>query len=177
MGSILWTNYGYPLCKLYKKFYKDRINFSEGKPPTSIPKITFMIPYIKFVNYPQDYKWWIDLLIPQPSPFVETMSRDIYKSSSGQELINFKWVTYGYIYHFIIISGRAFLAMNFCFAANTAIFDQSQHMYATHRENFLQITNIFGFFHLFFVLRKFAYKLFRDARSLFGEFELTYCIV
>ncbi|GES87525.1 hypothetical protein GLOIN_2v1874143 [Rhizophagus clarus] len=171
-GSILWTKYGYPLRMLYKKFYKDRINSSEDIPPTNIPKITFMIPYIKFVNYPQDYKWWIDLLIPQPSPFVETMSRDIYKSLSGRELINFKWVTYGYIYHFIIMSGHAFLAMNFCFAANTAIFDQSQHRYAAYREIFLRITTIFGFFHLFFVLRKFAYKMFCDTRNLFGEFEL-----
>ncbi|PKC68660.1 hypothetical protein RhiirA1_456954 [Rhizophagus irregularis] len=154
-GSILWTKYGYPLHKLYKKFYKDRRNSSESiLTPIDIPKITFIVPYIKFANYPQDYKWWIDLLLPQPSPFVETMNRDIYKSLNGRELINFKWLTYGYVYHIIIMSGHAFLAVSFSFAANTAIFDQSQCRYAAHREQLLRISITFGFFYLFFMLHK-----------------------
>ncbi|PKY52182.1 hypothetical protein RhiirA4_469660 [Rhizophagus irregularis] len=172
-GSILWTKYGYPLHKLYKKFYKDRRNTSESiLTPIDIPKITFIVPYIKFANYPQDYKWWVDLLLPQPSPFVETMNRDIYKSLNGRELINFKWLTYGYVYHIIIMSGHAVLAVSFSFAANTAIFDQSQYRYAAHREQFLRISITFGFFYLFFMLRKLAYKMFRDTRNLLRDYEL-----
>ncbi|GBC40289.2 hypothetical protein GLOIN_2v1881126 [Rhizophagus irregularis DAOM 181602=DAOM 197198] len=177
-GSILWTKYGYPLHKLYKKFYKDRSNSSESiLTPIDIPKITFIVPYIKFANYPQDYKWWVDLLLPQPSPFVETMNRDIYKSLNGRELINFKWLTYGYVYHIIIMSGHAFLAVSFSFAANTAIFDQSQYRYAAHREQFLRISITFGFFYLFFMLRKFAYKMFRDTRNFLRDYALAFYVL
>ncbi|GBB87276.1 hypothetical protein RclHR1_13700007 [Rhizophagus clarus] len=44
------------------------------------PSITFLIPYIKFVNYPQDYNFWSDFFLPEPSLFVEIVSKDIYKS-------------------------------------------------------------------------------------------------
>jgi hypothetical protein len=37
-----------------------------------IPTITFMVPYIKFVNYLRDYNWFIELFKPQSNPFVET---------------------------------------------------------------------------------------------------------
>jgi hypothetical protein len=52
-----------------------------------------MIPYIKFVNYPKVYKWYLELFKPQPSLFVKMMSRDIYKTWDGEVLINFKWNT------------------------------------------------------------------------------------
>src|SRR5262249_14179540 len=85
---------------------------------TKIPTITFMNPYIKFVNYPQlqnypllqnhlqNYPslqyyiyWLLELIKPQPSPFVETINRDIYKTWNGEALINFKWDTYGKYYY------------------------------------------------------------------------------
>jgi hypothetical protein len=168
-GSVLWSKYGYSLHELYKKFYKDHRNSSEG-----IPKVTFMVPYIKFVNYPQEYRWWIDLLLPQSSPFVEAMNIDVYKSSNGREIINFKWLTYGYIYYFIIMFGHTFLAMNFCFAANTAVYGKFQHKYAAHKEQLLQVSIAFGFFHLFFAFRKFVYKMFRNTRNFISEFELIW---
>ncbi|CAG8543339.1 15511_t:CDS:2 [Funneliformis caledonium] len=59
------------------------------------PAITFIIPYFKFVSYPQKYSWWKELIKPQPSPFVETISRDIYKTMNGEALIIFKWNSYG----------------------------------------------------------------------------------
>ncbi|UZO07406.1 uncharacterized protein OCT59_027690 [Rhizophagus irregularis] len=39
----------------------------------TMPSITLMNPYIKFVNYPQDYNLFKELLIPQSSPFVKTI--------------------------------------------------------------------------------------------------------
>jgi hypothetical protein len=61
----------------------------------SEPTVTFMIPYIKFVSAPQNYSWWRELIKPQPSPFVETINREIYKTWNGEALINFKWNLYG----------------------------------------------------------------------------------
>ena len=36
-----------------------------------------MIPYINFVNYSKDYNWFLELIKPQPSPFTETINRNI----------------------------------------------------------------------------------------------------
>ncbi|PKK75983.1 hypothetical protein RhiirC2_773001 [Rhizophagus irregularis] len=69
------------------------------------PSITFMIPYVKFVNYPRNYNWFWELIKPQPSPFVKTISGDIYKTWEGEALINFKWNTYGKYYHLLIWLG------------------------------------------------------------------------
>ncbi|PKC65064.1 hypothetical protein RhiirA1_461534, partial [Rhizophagus irregularis] len=33
---------------------------------TTTPTVTFMIPYINFVNYSKDYNWFIELIRPQP---------------------------------------------------------------------------------------------------------------
>ncbi|PKK70585.1 hypothetical protein RhiirC2_849799 [Rhizophagus irregularis] len=54
-----------------------------------------MIPYIKFVNYPKDYDWLLKIIMPQSSPFVKTISGDIYKTWNGEAIINFKWNTFG----------------------------------------------------------------------------------
>ncbi len=78
-----------------------------------------MIPYIKFVNYPQEYKRFQDWIMPQPSPFVKTISnKEIYKTWSGEALINFKWSTYGFIYYFLIWSGYYLLLLFFMMAAS-----------------------------------------------------------
>ncbi|CAI2197065.1 9116_t:CDS:2, partial [Funneliformis geosporum] len=84
---------------LYYSLVKSK--FSKG----SKLSITFMIPYIKFASYPQYYSWWSELIIPQPSPFVESISKDIYKSLNGEALINFKWNSYGKYYYAIIWMG------------------------------------------------------------------------
>ncbi|PKY17222.1 hypothetical protein RhiirB3_382357 [Rhizophagus irregularis] len=50
----------------------------------TLPTITFMIPYIKFVNYPKNYNWFLELIRPQSSPFIKTISKDIYKTWNGE---------------------------------------------------------------------------------------------
>ncbi|RIA87082.1 hypothetical protein C1645_828290, partial [Glomus cerebriforme] len=71
-------------------------------PAPTTPTITFMIPYIKFVNYPKDYNWLLELIKPQPSPFAKIKNEDIYKTWNGEALINFKWNKYGKYYYTII---------------------------------------------------------------------------
>ena len=56
----------------------------------SKPTITFIIPYIKFISYPQDYNWWKELIKPKPSPFVETITNDIYKTWNGEALLGIR---------------------------------------------------------------------------------------
>src|ERR1051326_5813762 len=88
------------------------LTFSKPFKPTllSTPKITFIVPYIKFVNYPQDYIWWKELIIPQPSLFVKTTNcKEIYNTWSGEALLNFKWNTYGMYYHTMIWAGYSCL--------------------------------------------------------------------
>ncbi|CAG8567938.1 8311_t:CDS:2 [Funneliformis mosseae] len=50
---------------------------------SSKPTITFMIPYIKFVSYPEDYDWIEELFHPQPSPFIETISNITTKTTNA----------------------------------------------------------------------------------------------
>ncbi|RGB41500.1 hypothetical protein C1646_752056 [Rhizophagus diaphanus] len=67
---------------------------------TKTPTIMFMSPYIKFINYPQEYNW-----------FKETWD--------GEALIDFKWNNYGkYYYALIWIVYIAFLG---CFTAAATI--------------------------------------------------------
>ncbi|GET00513.1 hypothetical protein GLOIN_2v823409 [Rhizophagus clarus] len=87
------------------------------------PTIIFMNPYIKFVNYPKDYNWFWELIKPQPSPFVKTINRDIYKTWNGEALINFKWITYGMYYYTII--WFIFTAFLGCFTAVATIPQQN----------------------------------------------------
>src|SRR2546430_14306665 len=78
---------------IYTKYFESK----------SMPTITFMVPYIKFVNYPQDYNWFMDWIKPKPSPFIETVhSKEIYSTWNGEALINFKWDTYGKYYYYIM---------------------------------------------------------------------------
>ncbi|GBB97315.1 hypothetical protein RclHR1_29630001, partial [Rhizophagus clarus] len=88
-------------------------------PPT--PTTIFMNPYIKFVNYPKVYNWFFELIYPQPSPFVETINRDIYKTWSGEVIIKSKWNNFGKYYYAIIWIG--FIAFLGCFTAAATIPD------------------------------------------------------
>ncbi|PKY32367.1 hypothetical protein RhiirB3_450509, partial [Rhizophagus irregularis] len=65
---------------------------------TTTPTITFMIPYINFVNYSKNYNWFLELIRPQSSPFTKTINRNIYKTWNGEALINFKWNSYGNVF-------------------------------------------------------------------------------
>ncbi|GES86118.1 hypothetical protein GLOIN_2v1874127 [Rhizophagus clarus] len=121
---------------------------------STIPTIIFMVPYIKFINYPQIYKWSSELIKPQPSPFIETINKNIYKTWNGEALINFKWNTYG-IYYYMII-WIMFLALLGCFTAVATI----PQLYNNEdiRKQLLITSIILGFIHLSFEIRQIIYN-------------------
>jgi hypothetical protein len=136
-----------------------------------IPAIIFMSPYIKFVNYPKDYNWFLELIWPQPSPFVETINRDIYRTWNGEVLINFKWNNYGKYYYAIILIG--FLALLGCFNVAATLTDIDVNV----RNQLLIATIILGFIHLSFEVRQIIYnpiKWIRDFWNIFGKYNTYY---
>ncbi|POG74053.1 hypothetical protein GLOIN_2v1580389, partial [Rhizophagus irregularis DAOM 181602=DAOM 197198] len=131
------------------------------------PTIIFMNPYIKFVNYPKDYNWFLELIWPQPSPFAETINRDIYRTWNGEVLINFKWNNYGKYYYAIILI--VFLALLGCFNVAATIADMDENI----RNQLLNATIILGFIHLSFEVRQIIYnpiKWIRDFWNIFGKY-------
>ncbi len=66
------SNYFHLINEIYdygfsKRYYNSFYFISNLIFPKKLkPTITFIIPYIKFVNYPQDYGWW-ELIKPKPS--------------------------------------------------------------------------------------------------------------
>jgi hypothetical protein len=139
------------------------------------PEITFMVPYIKFVNYSKDYNWWIELLLPKPSLFVETMSKDNYKSLNGIALIMFKWYSFGTTYYIVIMVGHLILFISFYFVALADI--QFQEIRGETRVVFLWVSIILGFFHLLFVFRQFVYRMIRNPfKKLFVKSGLIFGI-
>ncbi|PKK59541.1 hypothetical protein RhiirC2_794699 [Rhizophagus irregularis] len=135
----------------------------------STSTITFMIPYIKFVNYPQNYNWLLEILIrPQPSPFVKTISRDIYKTWNGEALINFKWNTYGKYYYIIIwITFMAFLC---CFTAAATI--SKQYIDEDIRKQLLITSIIFGFIYLSFEICQIIYNPIKWIQDFWNIFDI-----
>jgi hypothetical protein len=161
---------GFSFCYYY--FYKTFIFISKkySKVSPTSPTITFMIPYIKFVNYPQDYNWFLEIIKPQPSPFTETISKDIYKTWSGEALINFKWNTYGKYYYAII--WIKFMALLGCFTAAATI--PRQYINDDVREQLFIASIILGFIHLSFEFRQFIYnstKWFYNFWNVFGKYK------
>ncbi len=139
--------------------------------------ITFIIPYIKFVCYPQDYKWWWELIKPKPSPFVKTITNDIYKTWNGEALINFKWNLYGKYYYAII--WIVFTALLGCFTTATTI---SEDLISDDiRKRLLIVSIILGFIHSMCEFRQFIYdpiKWFRDPWNYFGKnIDLQYLFI
>ncbi len=154
---------------LSKCYYKTYYFISDLIFPEKLkPTITFIIPYIKFVSYPQDYSWW-ELIKPKPSPFVETINREIYKTWNGEALINFKWNSYGKFYYAIILI--MFTALLGCFTAATTLSDG--YISENIRKQLLITSIILGFTHfLLFEFRQFIYnpiKWFRDPWNYFGK--------
>jgi len=132
------------------------------------PTITFIIPYIKFVDAPQYDSWWRELFIPQPSPFVETINREIYKTWNGEALINFKWNLFG-IYCYIII-WILFTALLGCFTV-AATFSEELISQDTRKVLFKASIGL-GFIHFIFEFRQFIYdpiEWFFDAWNFFGK--------
>jgi hypothetical protein len=126
-----------------------------------------MNPYIKFINYPKEYNWFLELILPQPSPFVKTINRDIYRNWNGEVLINYKWDNYGKYYYAIIWIG--FLALFGCFTTAATITDIDDNV----RKRLLIATIILGFIHLSFEVRQIIYdpiKWIRDFWNIFGKY-------
>jgi hypothetical protein len=130
------------------------------------PTIIFMIPYIKFINYPQDYNWILELIKPQPSPFIETINENIYKTWNIEALINFKWNTYG-IYYYMII-WIMFVTLLGCFTAVATI----PQLYDNEdvRKQLLNASIILGFFHLIFEIRQMIYNPIKWIYDLWNRF-------
>ncbi|PKB97836.1 hypothetical protein RhiirA5_432418 [Rhizophagus irregularis] len=156
--SIWWCKYNL----LISKFVKEEI-FKHKKTTT----IMFMNPYIKFINYPQEYNWFKELIKSQPSPFVETINQDIYKTWDGEALIDFKWNNYGkYYYTLIWIVYIVFLG---CFTAAATI-PQQQYIDEDTQNQLLIASIILGFIHLSFEIRQFIYDPIRWLRNFWNIF-------
>jgi hypothetical protein len=135
---------------------------------SKFPTIIFMNPYIKFVNYPQNYNWFLEFIRPQSSPFVKTINKDIYKTWNGEALINFKWNTYGKYYYAII--WIAFMSFLGCFTAVATI--PQNHLNENDKKGLLISSITLGFIHLSFEVRQFIYnpiKWFHNYWNFFGK--------
>ncbi|PKY61887.1 hypothetical protein RhiirA4_487491, partial [Rhizophagus irregularis] len=135
---------------------------------TTTPTITFMIPYINFVNYSKDYNWFLELIRPQPSPFTETINRNIYKTWNGEALINFKWNAYGkYYYAMIWILLMALLG---CFTAAATI--SQQFINEEVRKQLFIASIILGSIHLIFEIRQFCYNITKWFYNFWNIFDI-----
>jgi hypothetical protein len=150
-------------------FYADHFIFKKDKNNiVTVPTITFMIPYVNFVNYSKDYNWFLELIRPQSSPFTETINRNIYKTWNGEALINFKWNTYGKYYYAMIWT--LFMALLGCFTAAATI--PQQYINEDVRQQLFIASIILGSIHLFFEFRQFFYnitKWFYNFWNIFGK--------
>ncbi|GBB98779.1 hypothetical protein RclHR1_03320005 [Rhizophagus clarus] len=133
------------------------------------PMINFMDPYIKFVNYPQEYNWFVELFKPKSSPFVKAINRDIYKTWNGEILIDFKWNKYGKYYYLVIWIG--FILLLGCFTAAATI--SKQYIDDNIRNKLLIASIIFGFIHLSFEVRQFIYDPIKWSGDFWNYFDLT----
>ncbi|PKY57911.1 hypothetical protein RhiirA4_549853 [Rhizophagus irregularis] len=157
--SIWWCKYNLSMSE----FAKEEI-FEH----TTTQTIIFMNPYIKFVNYPQKYNWFKELIKPQYSPFVETINKDIYKTWNGETLIDFKWNNYGkYYYTLIWIVYMTFLG---CFTAAATI--PQQYIDEDTQIQLLIASIILGFIHLSFEIRQFIYNPIRWFRNFWNIFDM-----
>ncbi|GBC19313.2 hypothetical protein GLOIN_2v1881126 [Rhizophagus irregularis DAOM 181602=DAOM 197198] len=154
-----------PIFYIYHFFVKAKEELFKH---TTTPTIIFMNPYIKFVNYPQKYNWFKELIKPQYSPFVETINKDIYKTWNGETLIDFKWNNYGkYYYALIWIVYMAFLG---CFTAAATI--PQQYIDEDTQNQLLIASIILGFIHLSFEIRQFIYNPIRWFRNFWNIFDI-----
>jgi hypothetical protein len=145
--DVLSITYYYLAEPLIFKLFKKDI--------TTTPTITFMVPYINFVNYSKDHNWFLELIRPQPSSFTETINRNIYKTWSGEALINFKWNAYGKYYYTMI--WILFMALLGCFTAAATI--PQQYINEEVRQQLFIASIILGFIHLILKIRQFFYNI------------------
>ncbi|GET00349.1 hypothetical protein GLOIN_2v1874127 [Rhizophagus clarus] len=103
--------------------------------------------------YSFQYLQLIDLTRSILCPFVETMSREIYKTWNGEAIINFKWNTYGRYYYMMIWIG--FMAYLGCFTAAATI--PQQYIDDNIQKKLLIASIVLGFIHLSFEVRQVIY--------------------
>ncbi|PKY42634.1 hypothetical protein RhiirA4_456466 [Rhizophagus irregularis] len=156
----------YGFFNLYFNVVKKFLKIIPISTTPTTPIITFVNPYIKFVNYPKDYNWFLELIWPQSSPFVETMNRDIYRTWNGEVLINFKWEHYGKYYYAII--WIRFIAFLGCFTAAATISDINDDI----RNRLLIVSIILGFIHLSFEVRQIIYNPIKWIRDFWNIFDV-----
>ncbi|PKY26903.1 hypothetical protein RhiirB3_442388 [Rhizophagus irregularis] len=132
-----------------------------------------MIPYIKFVNYPKDYDWLLEIIMPQSSPFVKTISGDIYKTWNGEAIINFKWNTFGKYYYLIIWA--TFMALLGCFTTAATI--PQQYIDKDVQVQLLIASIILGLIHLSFEIRQIIYNPIKWIRNFWNIFNILACVL
>ncbi|PKY35386.1 hypothetical protein RhiirB3_456124, partial [Rhizophagus irregularis] len=90
----------------------------------------------------------------------------IYKTWSGEALLNFKWKKYGIVYHIFIWSG--YLILLICFNVAAGI---SQQEYVDIQKILFIISTLFEFIYLSFEVRQFIYnpiKWILDIGKIYG---------
>ncbi|EXX74794.1 hypothetical protein RirG_047800 [Rhizophagus irregularis DAOM 197198w] len=106
--------------------------------------------------------WFLELISPQPSPFTETINRNIYKTWNGEALINFKWNAYGKYYYAMI--WILFMSLLGCFTAAATI--PQKYINEEVRQQLFIASIILGFIHLILEIRQF----FNDIIKWFYDF-------
>ncbi|PKY47715.1 hypothetical protein RhiirA4_544152 [Rhizophagus irregularis] len=132
------------------------------------PTLTFMVPYINFVNYSENYNWIIELIRPPHSPFTEMLNRKIYKTWNGEALINFKWNAYGKYYYVMI--WIFFTALLGCFTVAATI--SQQYINEEVRQQLFIASIILGFIHLIFEIRQFLYNITKWFYNFWNIFDI-----
>ncbi|GES95010.1 hypothetical protein GLOIN_2v1537213 [Rhizophagus clarus] len=162
-------NMEYQNKEKYSNLYFKVVGISlKLKKTKSTPTLVFLNPYIKFINYPKNYDWFMELIKPQPSPFVETMNSDIYKTWNGESIINFKWNMYGkYYYAGIWILFMAYLG---CFT--TAVTISQQYIEKDVQKRLLIASIILGFIHLSFEIRQIIYDFNKWIEDFWNIFDV-----
>ncbi|POG75847.1 hypothetical protein GLOIN_2v936047 [Rhizophagus irregularis DAOM 181602=DAOM 197198] len=127
-----------------------------------------MIPYINFVNYSKDYSWFLELIRPQPSPFTETINRNIYKTWNGEALINFKWNAYGKYYYAMI--WILFMTLLGCFTAAATI--PQKYINEEVIQQLFVASIILGFIHLIFEIRQFFNNIIKWFYNFWNIFDI-----
>ncbi|PKY55051.1 hypothetical protein RhiirA4_474249 [Rhizophagus irregularis] len=158
----------YPQLESKLSHEKENNVDNSNKKLKSIPTLILLNPYIKFVNYPANYTLISELFWPKPSPFVETININIYKTWNGESLINFKWDTYGKYYY----AGIWILFMVYLGCFTTAATIPQQYIEKNVQTRLLIASIILGFVHLSFEIRQIIHDFNKWIRDFWNIFDV-----
>ncbi|POG78479.1 hypothetical protein GLOIN_2v1537213 [Rhizophagus irregularis DAOM 181602=DAOM 197198] len=158
----------YPQLESKLSHEKENNVDNSNKKLKSIPTLILLNPYIKFVNYPANYTLISELFWPKPSPFVETININIYKTWNGESLINFKWDTYGKYYY----AGIWILFMVYLGCFTTAATIPQQYIEKNIQKRLLIASIILGFVHLSFEIRQIIHDFNKWIRDFWNIFDV-----